>query len=457
MTLIAVRTVATTEITAAPMTVPAIPSRLATRLPTMAATAPANTWVRLSCTRADPVSSSSIASIVSARPADVPGKRRPVCVVSGLRLTDARRSRGKDGMDSHPPRVDNLRLLGVSDDGSRLMLEGSDGTPYALPLDERVHAALRGDRARLGQLQIELENQLTPREIQARIRAGQTAEEIAISAQVPVERVRRFEGPVIQERWHIADLAQSTNVRRVTDSSAHPLSDLVLERLAARGVEPEDMSWDAAPAGGRPLGRAPGLPARGPRTFGDVAVRPPTPHARAPRRGSRLADGRRASRARARALPARPHQAGRSAEHPPVPAEEPEPVPSPPRLSAVPDVDEAPDRVEDASFDAFEDADVDVDLPDDQPDVDVVDEPAREPDVLCGRRRATPGALGEAGVGPELGRDPLRRAGSARGLGGSLPQGHGPTRVADPVAPRPEVQRGRRCRRERGRRRGRRP
>ncbi len=141
--------------------------------------------------------------------------------------------------------MEHLRLLGVSDDGSRLLLEGTDGTPYGLPLDERVHAAMRGDRARLGQLQIELENQLTPREIQSRIRAGQTAEEIAIASQVPVERIRRFEGPVLQERWYIADLAQRTNVRRVTDSAAHQLDALVLERLGARGVEPDDLAWDA--------------------------------------------------------------------------------------------------------------------------------------------------------------------------------------------------------------------
>lgn len=141
--------------------------------------------------------------------------------------------------------MQNLRLLGVSDDGSRLLLEGPDGADYALPLDERVHAAMRGDRARLGQLQIELENQLTPREIQARIRAGQTSEEIAIASQVPVERVRRFEGPVLQERWHIAELAKTTNVRRVTDASSHPLSELVIERLSARGVDTEDLEWDA--------------------------------------------------------------------------------------------------------------------------------------------------------------------------------------------------------------------
>jgi Protein of unknown function (DUF3071) len=290
-------------------------------------------------------------------------------------------------MDSQPPRVEQLRLLGVSDDGSRILLEGPDGAPYALALDERVHAALRGDRARLGQLQIELENQLTPREIQARIRAGQTAEEIALSAQVPVDRVRRFEGPVLQERWHVAEMAQSTNVRRVTDSSAHPLSELVLERLAASGVEPEDMSWDARR-----------------REDGRWAVRLDYLHGGRERSATWLFDHQRRTlephdqeagwlTADERAVPEPTRsQRGRTRPAVPAPAPEPEPepevVPGPPRLSAVPDVDEVPD-VADEALDTFEDADVDVDVPDDAPEIDLVDEPTAEPD---GPLRPTTGA-----------------------------------------------------------------
>ena len=71
--------------------------------------------------------------------------------------------------------MDDLRLVGLSHDGSRLVVEGSDGQTYGLPLDERVHAALRGDRARLGQLQINIDSEIRPREIQARIRAGELA------------------------------------------------------------------------------------------------------------------------------------------------------------------------------------------------------------------------------------------------------------------------------------------
>ena len=141
--------------------------------------------------------------------------------------------------------MQDLRLLGTSEDGSRLVLQSPEGETYGLRLDERLHAALRGDRARLGQLQIELDHELRPREIQARIRAGESAEQIAESAGVPLEAVRRFEGPIQLERTHVSDLARSTNVRRVTDAAARPLGELVAERLEARGVPADALVWDS--------------------------------------------------------------------------------------------------------------------------------------------------------------------------------------------------------------------
>jgi hypothetical protein len=141
--------------------------------------------------------------------------------------------------------MQDLRLLGVSEDGSRFVLQTPDGQTYGLRLDERLHAALRGDRARLGQLQIQLDHELRPREIQTRIRAGESAEEIASSAGVPVEQVRRFEAPVLLERTHVAELARATNVRRVTDAAATPLGRLVAERLEPHRVAADDLGWDS--------------------------------------------------------------------------------------------------------------------------------------------------------------------------------------------------------------------
>jgi len=141
--------------------------------------------------------------------------------------------------------MEDLRLVGLSGDGSRLVLENAAGQSMALPLDERVHAALRGDRSRLGQLQIAIDGELRPREIQARIRAGQTAEEVAADAGLPVDRVRRYETPILLERTHMAQTAQKVGVRRVTDSVTTPLGDLVQARLDEHGVAPDELDWDS--------------------------------------------------------------------------------------------------------------------------------------------------------------------------------------------------------------------
>ena len=139
----------------------------------------------------------------------------------------------------------DLRLVGLSDDGSRLLLEGTDGERQTVPVDERLHAALRGDRARLGQLQISIESELRPREIQERIRSGETAEDIAAAAGVPVDRVRRYEGPILLERTVVAQDAQAVGVRRVTDSVTTPLGTLVAARLAEHQVDDDSLDWDS--------------------------------------------------------------------------------------------------------------------------------------------------------------------------------------------------------------------
>lgn len=138
-----------------------------------------------------------------------------------------------------------LRVVAVSNDGTRLVLKAADGTEYTLPIDERLRAAVRGDRPRLGQIEIEVESHLRPRDIQARIRAGATAEEVAQLAGIPVDRVRRFEGPVLAERAFMAERARKTPVRRPGENSGPLLGDVVQERLMLRGAEKDTAQWDS--------------------------------------------------------------------------------------------------------------------------------------------------------------------------------------------------------------------
>lgn len=119
-----------------------------------------------------------------------------------------------------------------------------------LPIDERLRAVALGQTSRLAQYEIEVESPLRPKEIQARIRAGETVEEIADAAGIAVERVRWFEGPVLAERAYMADQAQTASVRRHGDSTPGPrLGEIVAERLNAIGGDPDDAQWDAKKRG----------------------------------------------------------------------------------------------------------------------------------------------------------------------------------------------------------------
>ncbi|WP_246097083.1 septation protein SepH [Streptomyces botrytidirepellens] len=138
-----------------------------------------------------------------------------------------------------------LRVVAVSNDGTRLVLKAADSTEYTLPIDERLRAAVRNDRARLGQIEIEVESHLRPRDIQARIRAGATAEEVAQMAGIPVDRVRRFEGPVLAERAFMAERARKTPVRRPGENTGPQLGEAVAERLLLRGAEKDTAQWDS--------------------------------------------------------------------------------------------------------------------------------------------------------------------------------------------------------------------
>jgi hypothetical protein len=143
--------------------------------------------------------------------------------------------------------MQELRLVAVSEDGTYLVMATvGRGTRFTLPIDDRLRATVRGNFSRLGQYEIEVESPLRPKEIQARIRAGETAEEIAEAAGIPLERVRWFEGPVLQEREFIAQQALRVGVRRAGESTPGPaLGDLVRDRLGHRAVDPEEAEWDS--------------------------------------------------------------------------------------------------------------------------------------------------------------------------------------------------------------------
>ncbi|HQY33367.1 septation protein SepH [Actinotalea sp.] len=140
--------------------------------------------------------------------------------------------------------MSELKLVGLHDDREHVVLEGADGQRFRLPIDDSLRAAVRRDRPQLEQVRAEVTGVLPPREIQSRIRAGASAEDVAAESGVPVEIVRRYEGPVLAERAWVATQARATRIGR--DPGAPSLGDLVTDRLATRGVAPSTVGWDAS-------------------------------------------------------------------------------------------------------------------------------------------------------------------------------------------------------------------
>jgi hypothetical protein len=129
--------------------------------------------------------------------------------------------------------VRDASFVGLSADGRWLIVE-RDGEHLRVPVDQQLRAVLRDEV----QLPMPLQTAVSPREVQQRIRAGETAAQIAKSAGVAVELVARFEGPILDERRWQAERARRTVV---DGTSLEERFALVVEH------EPGDNSGAGAP------------------------------------------------------------------------------------------------------------------------------------------------------------------------------------------------------------------
>lgn len=139
-----------------------------------------------------------------------------------------------------------LTFTGRSADGKRLLLVDEAGQEHVLAVDARLRRALTGAPDSTGQLEIPMESSLRPRDIQTRIRSGESPESVAHAAGTSVERIMPFAAPVIAERAHMAERAQLASVRRrSSESGARTLGEAVAAHLRAHNVDPGAVEWDA--------------------------------------------------------------------------------------------------------------------------------------------------------------------------------------------------------------------
>src|SRR6201993_1044617 len=141
-----------------------------------------------------------------------------------------------------------LKVVGLDHDAKYIICEGEEpAAQFKLAADDRLRAVLRGEPLppEHPQLDIEVRNMLTPKEIQAKIRAGASVEQVAAGSGTDVARVRRFAHPVLLERARAAELATAAHPMLADGPAVLTLLETVSAALVARGLEPDRLSWDA--------------------------------------------------------------------------------------------------------------------------------------------------------------------------------------------------------------------
>jgi hypothetical protein len=141
-----------------------------------------------------------------------------------------------------------LKVIGLDVDGKRIICEtAGSGEKFILRPDDRLRAALNDDRAVTSppQVDVEVPNVLSPKDIQARIRAGASVEQVASAAGVDPVRVERFAHPVLLERFRAAELATAAHPVLADGPAVLTLLETVTTALVSRGLDPDATTWDA--------------------------------------------------------------------------------------------------------------------------------------------------------------------------------------------------------------------
>ena len=136
-----------------------------------------------------------------------------------------------------------LRLTGKSEDGNHLALVDNDGAEYSLRISDTLRATV--NQPRLTSVPaLDATESISVKEIQRRLRAGESFEQIAREGQTTVDKVERFSGPIMQEREYILNNARQLIMRKDAHRTDLTFGDVVLAKLAPRGVDVDQISWN---------------------------------------------------------------------------------------------------------------------------------------------------------------------------------------------------------------------
>lgn len=136
-----------------------------------------------------------------------------------------------------------LRVTGRSEDGTHLLLTDPEDREFTLRISDNLKATI--NQPRLASVPTENpEPTMSVKEIQARLRAGSSIEDIAREAGWSYDKVERFAGPILQERAYVLSVANNVVIKSSNSRDAINFLELVTKKLASNGVAAEALDWN---------------------------------------------------------------------------------------------------------------------------------------------------------------------------------------------------------------------
>ncbi|WP_374929358.1 septation protein SepH [Kytococcus sedentarius] len=152
--------------------------------------------------------------------------------------------------------MDELTFLEVDDSGTHLVVQDAAGTRYRLEITSALAAALHQrpstGAAASSRSAASAPTAMTPRDVQAMIRAGASTQQVADMSGWSTDKVSRYEAPILAEREHVAALARAVHLPSFGRGPSPTLEKRAKERLVMRGLRPDEASWDAWRLDGNP-------------------------------------------------------------------------------------------------------------------------------------------------------------------------------------------------------------
>lgn len=134
-----------------------------------------------------------------------------------------------------------LIFVGRSPEGENLIFMDEEGHEYHVTVDEHISRSLSTPAKAMSTSSEVLG--VSPRDIQTRIRRGESVSDIAQDAGVDQDRIQRYAGPVLAERAHMASRACATPVKRPAGEES--LSDVVIAKLESHDIDCSELEWDS--------------------------------------------------------------------------------------------------------------------------------------------------------------------------------------------------------------------